>query len=115
MHWLRHAEKDRADRFRPAYAGQKLARDVAGFQIGEDQHIGSALQCGEGECSLELLGIDGYVALHFAIDNQRWVGVAYEFCRPAHLLASGMLGAAETGEGQHGHSWLNAEPAGLLG
>src|ERR1035441_7884783 len=115
MHWLRHAQEYGANRFRAADADQQLASDVAGFQIGEDQHVGSALQRGEGECRFHLLGTDGDVALYLTIDDEGGVGIAHQVRCPPYLVAQRMLGAAEAGEGEHGHARLNVEPARLFG
>jgi hypothetical protein len=70
MHGARQAHQDGADGLGPGDPDEQLVGDVAGFQVGEDQDVGAALQGAEGEGFIHNLGHHGGVGLHLAIDHQ---------------------------------------------
>ncbi len=101
--------EDRSHRARAAHAFRDLVADVAGVEVGEDQHVGPSgdrrarrLRSGDGR------GQSG-VELELAIDIEAWIALASDVEGGSHLSHPGMIGAAFGGEGQQRHSGFDAE------
>src|SRR5215469_4342059 len=69
MNRLCHAGKDRSYSFTRTKLRQNACCDVARLQIGEDQHVGSALQPRERKRGFQPLCVDRKVRLHFSVNH----------------------------------------------